>query len=86
MEEYQIAFSPEIGIDAADFVVAWNEESEARTNGEARLDEDTSNAIYDLIKKVFAKKGMLTTHTHFEELNMPDETHLLIVDRDDKQL
>jgi len=106
MEEYQIAFSPELSIDPADFVAAWNEEAEAIANGKARLDEATSkgyiepvtttivigiatgiaaNAIYDLIKKILAKRGTHTTHTHFEELSMPDGTHLLIVDRDDTQ-
>jgi hypothetical protein len=44
-----------------------------------------ANAIYDLIKKILAKKGMHTTHTHFEELSMPDGTHLVIVDKDEKQ-
>lgn len=43
-----------------------------------------ANAIYDLVKKILAKKGLHTTHTHFEELNMPDGTHLVIVDRDDE--
>lgn len=44
-----------------------------------------ANAIYDLIKKILAKKGMYTTHTHFEEPSMPDGTHVVIVDKDEKQ-
>ena len=32
MEEYQIALSPELGMNPADFVAAWNEEAEAHTH------------------------------------------------------
>jgi len=101
MEEYQIVFSPELGMNLKDFVTAWNEETETHLNGEARLAETTSkgyfepvtttivigvvtgiaaNALYDLIKKVLAKKGVRHIQTHFEELNKPDGTRLVIVD------
>ena len=47
MENYQIALSPDLGLSPADFVAAWNEEAEARTNGEARLTEATSKGYFD---------------------------------------
>jgi hypothetical protein len=105
MEEYQIVFSPELGMNPTDFVTAWNEETETHINGEARLAEASSkgyfepvtttiligvvtgiaaNALYDLIKKVLAKKGLYQTRTHFAELNKPDGTRLVIVDIDEK--
>lgn len=37
MEDYQIVLSPDLGLRPADFVTAWNEETEARTMAEARL-------------------------------------------------
>jgi hypothetical protein len=44
-----------------------------------------ANAIYDLIKQIESNKGMQMTHTHFEELSMPDGTHLVIVDEDESK-
>src|SRR5712691_8939626 len=46
MEDYQIVLSPDLGISAADFVTAWNEEAEARNLAEARLAAPTSK-VYD---------------------------------------
>ena len=37
MEDYQIALSPDLGLNPADFIVAWNEETATRTNGQAHL-------------------------------------------------
>src|SRR5712692_4513939 len=42
MEEYQIALTPDLGLRPADFVNAWNEGAETRTNGEAQLASATS--------------------------------------------
>ena len=46
MEDYQIILSPNLGISAADFVTAWNEEAEARNLAEAHLATSTSKG-YD---------------------------------------
>ena len=47
MEDYQIALSPDLGLASADFVTAWNEEAETRTNGEARLAPTPSKGYLD---------------------------------------
>ena len=47
MENYQIALSPDLGLSAADFVAAWNEDAEARTNGETRLAASTGKDYFD---------------------------------------
>jgi hypothetical protein len=44
--DYQIALSPELGLNPDDFVAAWNDEAECRAVAEARLDEPDS-AQYD---------------------------------------
>ena len=36
--EYQLAFSPDLGIHSAEFVEEWNNSPEYRTQAEARLD------------------------------------------------
>jgi len=41
-----------------------------------------SSALYDLIKRVLAKKGV--KHTHIEEIKRPDGTHWLRVDIEEK--
>jgi hypothetical protein len=42
MENYQIVLSPDLGLSAADFVAAWNEDAEARNQAEAHLVPSTS--------------------------------------------
>ena len=36
--QYQIALPPELGIDAEDFVAAWNTEPQTSAAGQAQLD------------------------------------------------
>ncbi len=40
--DYQIALSPELGLTTADFIAAWNEDTEARNVAAARLSTPTS--------------------------------------------
>jgi hypothetical protein len=46
MEQYHIALSPDLGLSPADFVAAWNEDAQARTNGETQLADATGKEYY----------------------------------------
>src|SRR4051794_39295105 len=43
-----------------------------------------SSALYDLIKKALARRGVPRKHIHIEALQKPDGTHFLVVDSDEK--
>src|SRR6266480_3731104 len=40
----------------------------------------TSSALYDLIKKALARRGVPSKHIHIEALQKPDGTRFLVVD------
>ncbi len=99
--DYQIALSPDLGLDPANFVSAWNENADCRTIADARLAPSSSshydpfllgaiailssvglgvatNAIYDLIKQLFVKRGIQKC-IKFTQLDQRDGTHLLVI-------
>ncbi len=45
--EYQLALSPDLGLDPAEFVTAWNTAPEHRPIAEVRLAPSTGAAAYD---------------------------------------
>ena len=58
--EYQIVLSPNLNISSADFVNAWNEDTEARTKAEAQLASSGAanfNPMVDMAMVVLSNVG-----------------------------